>query len=115
MRNALPHQGMTEMELVSVAALKIDYVVAEPVTNPSGALLCPSGVRLTETVIERLKTAGVEAVVVEEADNSGPAIEERIAQLNQRFRRVDDPLMLQIKATVESRLKQMCLEDRPEG
>jgi len=99
------------MDLVSVAALRSGYVIAEAVTNCSGAVLCPSGLRLTEGLIERLKNAGVEAVVVEAADKSGPTPDERIAELNERFEGVDDPVMLQIKATIENRLSLMRLGD----
>ena len=99
------------MELVSVAALKPGYVLAEAVTNCSGAVLCPSGLRLTELLIERFKTAGVEAAVVEAADKSGRTPEERIAELNERFEGIDDPIMLQIKTTIDNRLSLMRIEN----
>jgi len=102
---------MTLMELVSVAALRPGYVLAEAVTNRSGAVLCPSGLRLTATLIERLKTAGVEAVVVEADDKSGPTPEERIAELNERFEGVHNPIMLRIKATIDNRLSLIRLEN----
>ena len=99
------------MELVSVAALRPGYVLAKAVTNSSGAMLCPSGSRLTEGLIERLKNAGVEAAVVEAADRSGPTPEERIAELNERFEGVHNPIMLRIKATIDNRLSLIRLEN----
>lgn len=102
---------MTIVKLVSVAALRPGYVLAEAVCNTSGAVLCPSGSRLTAGLIERLRNAGIEAAVVEVADRSGPTPEERIAELNERFEGVDDPIMLQIKTTIDNRLSPMRLEN----
>lgn len=98
------------MYLVSIAQLKPGQILAKAVTNASGAVLCPSGYRLTETAIGRLRNAGVESVVVEGGEHGGPTLEERIEALKVRFQGVEDPIMLQIKATVEKRLNWFLLE-----
>lgn len=98
------------MELVSIVGVKPGQVLARAVTARSGAVLCPAGFRLTESAIEHLKHAGIESVVVEGGESERATAEERIAELNRRFESVDDPIMLQIKATIENRLASMQLE-----
>lgn len=100
------------MILVNIGDLKPGQVIAKAVTNAGGAVLCPAGYRLTETSIERLKNAGVDAVVLdtsEGTDTKDVSIDQRLAELETRFRGVDDPIMLQIKATIEKRLNFMRL------
>ena len=89
------------MELVNVHQLKPGYVVAAPVSNPSGAILCPLGFKLTEGAIARLVTAGIESVAVEGRIHKEPPVEQRLKALNARFKGIEDPLLLQIKAAIE--------------
>ncbi|MBX7258618.1 MAG: hypothetical protein K1Y02_19815 [Candidatus Hydrogenedentes bacterium] len=100
------------MILVNIGDLKPGQVIAKAVTNAGGAVLCPAGYRLTETSIERLKNAGVDAVVLDTSDSpesNEATIDLRLAELEARFRGIDDPIMLQIKATIEKRLSFMRL------
>ncbi|MBN2308084.1 MAG: hypothetical protein JXR94_03890 [Candidatus Hydrogenedentes bacterium] len=92
------------MHAISIHLLRPGQVVAQPVTNPRGGVLCPVGFRLTEASIERLRTAGVQTVSVEGTDE-GPSIVERIERLHRRFEGIDDPILLQIKAAIEKRLE----------
>ena len=92
------------MERINIASAKPRQVLAQAVTTAQGAVLCPSGFRLTETALERLKRAGIESVVIKGSRVKGPAAEARIEALNRRFDGIDDPIMLQIKATIENRL-----------
>lgn len=98
------------MELLNIDALKPGRVLARAVTNDAGAVLCPSGLTLTEALIERLKNAGIEDVVVEGGEEKGPDPAQRIEELNLRFEGVDDPIMLQLKAVMENRLATMQAE-----
>jgi hypothetical protein len=93
------------MELLSISAARSGQVLAQAVTNANGAVLCPPGFRLTESVIERLKNAGVESLLIEGNESQGPTPQERIATLQRRFSGVDDPILMQIEATIENRLK----------
>ena len=95
------------MELVTVKQLRSGYVVATAVTNAKGAVLCPAGFTLTDQAIERLKNAGVEDVVIQGTARKGPSTADRLAALHRRFSDVDDPILLQIKATIENRLNLM--------
>ncbi len=85
-------------------------VLARPVTNAGGAVLCPAGLRLTERIIERLRAAGIESVVVEGGREHGPTPRERLDKLNQRFEGIEDSLLLQLKAIFENRLNLLILE-----
>lgn len=69
--------------------------------NPAGAPICGKGVELTSSLIERLKTMGVQHVCVEghpvwqEGDKT---LDEQVADLHHRFRKVGtNPLMAKIK------------------
>ena len=98
------------MELVSIDQLKAGHVVASAVTNKGGAVLVPPGFKLTEQAIERLRNAGVEGVIVEESRAVRPDLDIRIAGVAKRFEGIDDPIMLQLKATVLRRLNMIKLE-----
>jgi hypothetical protein len=101
------------MELVSITAARAGQVLARAVTNPSGATVCPTGFRLTEAVIERLRNAGVETLLIEVDSAQKFAVQDRIEALGRRFANVDDPILLQIKATIENRLNLMGFESDP--
>ncbi len=92
------------LQLVNISQLKPGQVVASAVTNNGGAVLCPVGFKLTESAIERLSNAGVESVIVDVNERQNEELEQRIAALEERFRGLDDPIMLQLKATIEQRL-----------
>lgn len=98
------------MELLNIAQLKPGHTLAKAVTNASGAVLCPPGFRLTETAIKRLRNAGVEAVIVESLEDKAPLIQERLKELERRFKGIDDPILLQLKATITNRLNFMEVE-----
>jgi hypothetical protein len=94
---------------VSINDVKPGQVVARAVTNAGGAILCPPGFELTETTIERLKRAGVDAILLEAPGDAEGRVRERLEELHRRFQAVSDPIMLQIKATIEKRLNFMLL------
>ncbi|MFP4499873.1 MAG: hypothetical protein ACLFTT_02635 [Candidatus Hydrogenedentota bacterium] len=98
------------MELLNIAQLKPGLTVAQAVTNANGAVLCPLGYELTEKAIARLENAGVQAVIVESFEDKTPQFQARVAALEARFAGVDDPILLQLKATIANRLNSMQLE-----
>jgi riboflavin biosynthesis pyrimidine reductase len=86
------------LQVVSTAELEPGQVLAKAVVNAGGAVLCPAGHALTDATIRHLKNAGVESVALEGGAATGPSLEERLAQLEQRFETVQDPLLLTIKS-----------------
>jgi hypothetical protein len=79
-------------------------VVARPIPNaddPTGMPICGKGVALTESLIERLRDRGIQALTVEGhpvAVEGEASLEELLALLDRRFRRVEtDPLMKRVK------------------
>lgn len=99
------------MELVTIEQLRPGQVVATAVTMSGGAVLCPMGFKLTAAAIERLRNAGVDAVVIEGSPSlDASQLDERLDGLRDRFTGVDDPILLQLKATIEHRLNCMKLE-----
>ena len=95
------------MYLVRIAELEPGQRLAKAVTNAKGAVLCPPGFELTENVIERLKQAGIETVVIEGGTTNDASIRERLAGLESRFNGVTDPDMIRIRTLVENRLRMM--------
>jgi len=89
---------------LSIDDLRPDHVVAQPVTTSQGLVLCPRGYRLTEATINRLRRTKVEHVVVEGDDPEGLSPDKRFEQLEQRFAGIEDPILLQIKAAVQTYL-----------
>ena len=98
------------MELISITSVHPGQVLAKAVTNAGGAVLCPAGFRLTEAVLERLRNANIQSVLVEGGQRTGATPHERLNALELRFTGVDDPILLQLKAAVESRLNLMAIE-----
>ena len=68
--------------------------------NPSSMPICGKGVKLTESLIERLKQMGVQSVGVEghPVKIEGEAtLEQMLAALDQRFKRLEsDALMMKV-------------------
>jgi hypothetical protein len=94
------------MQLVSVATLSPGQVLAAPVTNSGGAILCPAGFTLTESAISRLRNAGIEFASIEGDAGGGDdaATQARLESLEKRFGGVSDPLLLELKDAVAARL-----------
>jgi hypothetical protein len=88
------------VEVVETERLRPGQVVAEPVTNESGAVLCPEGHSLDQESIQRLQQAGVVSVQVVIDEAAAAALQQRLAQLEKRFKGIDDPCLLRLKAAV---------------
>jgi hypothetical protein len=99
------------MELVSITKVRPGQVIATAVTNAEGTVLCPPGFRLTEEAIEWLRRAGVESVVLEASTQGLARVQRRLDELQERFKEVDDPILLQMKAAIEKRFQFMLMED----
>ncbi|MDX9973102.1 MAG: hypothetical protein RBU21_08940 [FCB group bacterium] len=95
------------MELLDIASTQPGHVIAQAVTNPDGMILCPPGFRLTEAAIDRLKRVGVASVAVENSGGAQARLRERLTQLDARFRKIEDPLLLRIREIVKLRLETM--------
>ncbi|HNR30971.1 MAG TPA: hypothetical protein PKI11_08775 [Candidatus Hydrogenedentes bacterium] len=99
------------MELVDITQLRPGQTVAKAVINASGAVLCPPGFCLTEIAIERLRNAGITAVVIEGVEDKAPEIQNRLQALEERFEGIDDPILLQLKAAIKARLNMLHMHE----
>lgn len=95
------------MRSVNVQFLRPGQVVANAVTNASGAVLCPMGYTLTEQAIGRLKNASVASVWIEGNSKPPVDIEARQAELDKRFSGISDPILIGIKGILDTRLKRL--------
>jgi len=70
--------------------------------DPASMTVCGKGVKLTESLIDRLRQMGIQSLFVEGhpiAMEGETSLEEMLAALDKRFSRVaSDPLMMKIKA-----------------
>ncbi len=92
------------MQRIPITLATAGMVVARPIPNaddPGGLPLCGPGLTLTESLIDRLRDRGVQALTVEGHPvtvEGEPSLDEQLAALDRRFRRVEgDALMRPIK------------------
>ncbi|HOJ67979.1 MAG TPA: hypothetical protein PKX28_08820 [Candidatus Hydrogenedentes bacterium] len=90
-----------------VEGLKPGEIVAEPVRNAAGAVLCPEGFVLTEQAIARLRNAGVTTVRVRQDLDNNAEIDARLARLDARFEGVTDPALARLRRIVGAVLNGM--------
>ncbi len=90
---------------VNIAEAQPGLVLAKAVVGPGGAVLCPAGFELTEAAIARLASAGTASVVVQGETEDTGELRKRIEALESRFQGIHDPILLQVKAAAEGRLK----------
>lgn len=99
------------MQNIPITLAAAGMVVAKEIKSsgdPSSMTICGKGVKLTESLIERLQHMGVQSVTVEghPVKMEGEAtLDEMLVALDKRFSRVlDDPLMVKIKAMYQKQL-----------
>ncbi len=92
------------MRSVNVRFLRPGQVLADAITNSSGAVLCPLGYTLTEVAIERLKNGNVGSVWIEGDPDAGPDVDALDAKLSKRFKGVTNPSLLRIKSLFQKRV-----------
>lgn len=100
------------MQNIPLTLAKAGMVVAKEIKasdDPAGMTICGKGVKLTDSLINRLEQMGIQSVNVEghpvkmEGESS---VEEMLAALEHRFRRAgDDPLMLTIKGIYQKQIR----------
>lgn len=83
--------------------------VVRPITNASGIVMVQPGTELTDQLIQRLRTLGVESVSVAGETTGGRvvSVERALADLEVRFAGHEhDEWMMQLKAIVARQLQQ---------
>lgn len=100
------------MQKIPIALLKPDMVLAKEIKSsedPASMTICGKGVKLTESLIDRLRRMGIQSVTVEghpvtmEGETS---LDEMLAALDRRFSRVAaDPLMMKIQTLYRNHIK----------
>jgi len=100
------------MQNIPITLAKAGMVVAKEIKtsdDPASMTICGKGIKLTDSLINRLEQMGIQSVTVEghpvkmEGESS---VEEMLAALDHRFRRVgDDPLMMKVKAIYQNHIR----------
>jgi hypothetical protein len=94
-----------------VSRVSAGQIIARPVTNKDGAVLCPRGFVLTGAAILRLQNAGVDMLFVDSPGETGPSATKRLEALEERFSGVDDPVLLKLKQVIREYLSDMATAD----
>ena len=99
------------MQSIPISLAAADMVLAREVRrpdNPTGPPVCGAGITLSDPLIERLRTMGIQTLTVEghpvmiEGEQS---LDEQILELERRFSKVAaDPLMAAIRERLRMRL-----------
>ena len=98
------------MQRIKVEQATLDMVIAQPVENSSGQVLCAKGTALTDALIMRLERLDITHVTVEghPVDDGKPVktLEEDLADLDHRYRSVmDNKLKAALKMVVQKHIK----------
>ena len=101
------------MQSIPITLAAPEMVLAKPIRasdNPSAMTICGKGVKLTESLIDRLREMGFQSITVEghPVKMDGEAtLDDMLAALDKRFRRVkDDPIMMKLKEIYRKQIKQ---------
>ena len=92
------------MQNIPITLAAAGMVVAKEIKSsddPSSMTICGKGIKLSESLIDRLRQMGIQSITVEGRPvkmDGETSVEDMLAALEKRFGRVsDDPLMMKIK------------------
>lgn len=87
------------MQKIPLSLVKPGMKLAKPITKPNGMPIIAAGVELSEALIAKLDSMGIDKIHVQGdavAASANPS--ERVARLDHLFRRLEgDPWMLEVK------------------
>lgn len=99
------------MQSIPIVLAAADMVLAREVRrpdNPAGPPICGSGIVLTDSLLDRLKTLGIQTLTVEGHPvtlQGEKGLDELLQELDRRFCKVaEDPLMAKLKNIFRKRL-----------
>jgi hypothetical protein len=99
------------MQNIPISLAAAGMVIAREIKvagDATGRVLCGKGVRLTDSLISRLRQLGIESVVVEGHPvkmEGEVTLEQMLEALDRRFSRLtNDPLMMKVKKIYRKRL-----------
>ncbi len=102
------------MARVLTSSLTPGMKLRRPLLNKGGVTVLPEGIELTEGLIEKIMTMGIEAADVQGKAPSLPGRAEALAQLDARFRKVETaPHMDVLKRLLREHLEAVCGSDGP--
>ena len=94
------------MSRVLVAKLTPGMKLARPVLNESGFVMIGEEVELTDVLIEKIQSMGVDSVYVHGSSKARLPKEEVLAGLDERFRNVEDkPHMGMLKKVIAGHIE----------
>ena len=106
------------MQSIPIALAKPDMVLSREVRrpdNPTGPPICGNGIILTESLLERLKTMGIQTVTVEGHPvkfEGEKCLNDLLQELDHRFSKVShDSLMQTLKEMFRKKLMQSWGDD----
>ncbi len=107
------------MQRLKIDQAEAGMILAGDVSNERGMILCKKGMALSETILRRLKSAGVDTVSVQGPPAAGaaePTLGEQIAELHRRFEKTAAiPLMASLREICERQLMLRYGAEGPNG
>jgi hypothetical protein len=93
---------------VSIGDLQAGMVVAKPITNEAGMVMLSEGAALTDSLIRRLGSMEIGHVFVEGDAPDAKSRDERLADLEMRFRKTgQEKYMDTIKKVLKARIEEV--------
>ena len=93
------------MKRISIQQAQTGEIIAKPVENESGQVLCAEGTPVTEKLLHLLEQWEINVIFIEGEDEDTKSPDELISELNERFARVaHDPFMGQLKDLIKRRI-----------
>lgn len=92
------------MQKIPLRLARPGMILAQPLNNDDGRVLVGAGVELSDTIINRLETAGVRTIAIKGAPSTGGSMSKRaLDRLDHLFRKqTDDPFMIALKAMLRA-------------
>ena len=96
------------MRKVHIESVRPGMKLAKPVLNEAGMTMFAEGANLTEQFIKRLQSMDVASVYVEGSSVPDRPLEEELALLDARFRKLEgEPFMLFIKKVLKDHIESL--------
>jgi hypothetical protein len=94
------------MPRLAAGDLQQGMILSKPVTNANGVVMLGEATELTAQLIEKIRAMDIEHVYVKGAPQTGISLEEALAELDRRFKGVEEaPHMKTIKRAIREHLE----------
>ncbi|MEJ5227843.1 hypothetical protein [Thermodesulfovibrio sp.] len=94
------------MKKISIDRVKPGMKIVKEVMNEAGMVVVPAGKELTESLINKLTMMDIQHVYVE-GERDLPPKDDVLREIEIRFKRIDDPITLNIKRALLTHIEEL--------